>query len=134
MTCQDSFHEVAFNISFWTRNISSARILFWRGVSWQRLQIQPNFLTYLIKSFLFQFPNLHVCSKCVPCLENGTHKTYFYYWRVLYGKWKVVRHLVLIQYLLNKDERVICPRLLVERRNDTTIYRKGSEMFSSKCE
>ena len=32
MTCQDSFHEVAFNISFWTRNISSARILFWRGV------------------------------------------------------------------------------------------------------
>ena len=33
MTCQDSFHEVAFNISFWTRNISSARILFWRGVS-----------------------------------------------------------------------------------------------------
>ena len=33
MTCQDSFHEVAFNISFWTRNISSARILFWRGVN-----------------------------------------------------------------------------------------------------
>ena len=33
MTCQDSFHEVAFNISFWTRNISGARILFWRGVS-----------------------------------------------------------------------------------------------------
>ena len=32
MTYQDSFHEVAFNISFWTRNISSARILFWRGV------------------------------------------------------------------------------------------------------
>ena len=32
MTFQDSFHEVAFNISFWTRNISSARILFWRGV------------------------------------------------------------------------------------------------------
>ena len=32
MTCQDSFHEVAFNISFWTRNMSSARILFWRGV------------------------------------------------------------------------------------------------------
>ena len=32
MTSKDSFHEVAFNISFWTRNISSARILFWRGV------------------------------------------------------------------------------------------------------
>ena len=38
MTCQDSFHEVAFNISFWTRNISSARILFWRGVN--NLQLQ----------------------------------------------------------------------------------------------
>ena len=37
MTCQDSFHEVAFNISFWTRNISSARILFWRGV--QRFEL-----------------------------------------------------------------------------------------------
>ena len=36
MTCQDSFHEVAFNISFWTRNISSARILFWRGVNSNR--------------------------------------------------------------------------------------------------
>ena len=36
MTCQDSFHEVAFNISFWTRNISSARILFWRGVHVRR--------------------------------------------------------------------------------------------------
>ena len=33
MTSKDSFHEVAFNISFWTRNISSARILFWRGVA-----------------------------------------------------------------------------------------------------
>ena len=32
MTSKDSFYEVAFNISFWTRNISSARILFWRGV------------------------------------------------------------------------------------------------------
>ena len=39
MTCQDSFHEVAFNISFWTRNISSARILFWRGVSSTQLPI-----------------------------------------------------------------------------------------------
>ena len=33
MTCQDSFHEVAFKISFWTRNISSARILFLPTVS-----------------------------------------------------------------------------------------------------
>ena len=39
MTCQDSFHEVAFNISFWTRNISSARILFWRGVSYKNIEI-----------------------------------------------------------------------------------------------
>ena len=39
MTSKDSFHEVAFNIRFWTRNISSARILFWRGV-----HIMPNFI------------------------------------------------------------------------------------------
>ena len=49
MTCQDSFHEVAFNISFWTRNISSARILFWRGVSsWYMYKI-----LFLIMSYSF---------------------------------------------------------------------------------
>ena len=42
MTCQDSFHEVAFNISFWTRNISSARILFWRGVLSNPTQIEKS--------------------------------------------------------------------------------------------
>ena len=42
MTCQDSFHEVAFNISFWTRNISSARILFWRGVCDLNIDVNHN--------------------------------------------------------------------------------------------
>ena len=46
MTCQDSFHEVAFNISFWTRNISSARILFWRGV------FMPRIIVYILKLFI----------------------------------------------------------------------------------
>ena len=51
MTCQDSFHEVAFNISFWTRNISSARILFWRGVH------SAHFYQYFIYSFFV--PEVH---------------------------------------------------------------------------
>ena len=54
MTCQDSFHEVAFNISFWTRNISSARILFWRGV----------YIEILADS------NLYKCLKAAKCSES----------------------------------------------------------------
>ena len=49
MTCQDSFHEVAFNISFWTRNISSARILFWRGVFSEEAKCIKNQKTKLSK-------------------------------------------------------------------------------------
>ena len=45
MTCQDSFHEVAFNISFWTRNISRARILFWWGVASVLLECQSSLFT-----------------------------------------------------------------------------------------
>ena len=58
MTCQDSFHEVAFNISFWTRNISSARILFWRGVVSSK-NLKRTFLS----------------SKLLP---DGFYKTLFY--------------------------------------------------------
>ena len=50
MTCQDSFHEVAFNISFWTRNISSARILFWQGVEKVRVTINLTFLWHTWQS------------------------------------------------------------------------------------
>ena len=53
MTCQDSFHEVAFNISFWTRNISSARILFWRGVYFQMgINLNNIMLSNIIKKSL----------------------------------------------------------------------------------
>ena len=60
MTCQDSFHEVAFNISFWTRNISSARILFWRGVCF------PSSLS----SQLLQLTKCTVGSKIIRALET----------------------------------------------------------------
>ena len=60
MTCQDSFHEVAFNISFWTRNISSARILFWRGVLLRLFlrclkKKRKYFTSYFSKSYEFSF-------------------------------------------------------------------------------
>ena len=54
MTCQDSFHEVAFNISFWTRNISSARILFWRGVCYAVGRIYSDFSGLQYKSNCWQ--------------------------------------------------------------------------------
>ena len=60
MTCQDSFHEVAFNISFWTRNISSARILFWRGVQAMRfiypLHVVLMFRTKILRVKVFPQP------------------------------------------------------------------------------
>ena len=65
MTSKDSFHEVAFNISFWTRNISSARILFWRGVYPKQLdtkcemkEIMMKYLNYI--TVLLKYTNFCV--------------------------------------------------------------------------
>ena len=67
MTCQDSFHEVAFNISFWTRNISSARILFWRGVYFQLLE----FMSYsLFEIFGNHFDHASLVSFTTNILQS----------------------------------------------------------------
>ena len=66
MTCQDSFHEVAFNISFWTRNISSARILFWRGVHVCMIIISITQKQFIAKFLNFDF----LC--CITCRRGYT--------------------------------------------------------------
>ena len=40
-------------------------------------------------------------SKHVYLNSHGTHKSYFSRWRLFNGKWKIVSHLILDQYLLN---------------------------------
>ena len=81
MTCQDSFHEVAFNISFWTRNISSARILFWRGVCFNtflyavlnRFLILTNSWFFTDFFFTANLGYLHIISVFKFLLEKYIH-------------------------------------------------------------
>ena len=83
MTSKDSFHEVAFNISFWTRNISSARILFWRGVIvmskyWHNILSIPLLHTFCHCCIVAIF-----CHCCIHCSIVVEIFYCLFYWIIL---------------------------------------------------